>query len=808
MALFRISPRALCFLFIMMAAIASPAADAASRAEAPGLPPGVKLSAQHIGADETNHAIVAEGDVTIESGQGRIQADRITFREGHIVEADGNVLLVWGTNRISGTHMVYDMGVKDDPDPEKRIARGVIENAVGQVDPEFYFDALKVDTIGDDRVILHTATVTTCTQPVPYWSFQVSTAKIKLEGYAHMYNLRARIKKVPFFYMPYLLWPVKRERAPGLLFPEFGATSQRGWFLSLPVFVPMGASADITFFPEYYTIGGWAGGAKLRVMPNRDGYAEAEATYIDDQVTHTGRYRVLLKQTQNFLNGFRMVSDVDIVSDFNYYTDFVRNLTYASSPTILGRMTFTRNGPWTTILVQEQYREQLFFDGSTLVQTTLPEIEWRGRSRRIGNSPFYFTYVSSVASIRQDSTRLQTSYLRGDLFPTLSAPFSPTGWLDITPTIAYRSTYWSDSQVPPDPTLPPPSTVTVTNQDLWRNLFSGSLDIRGPKLIRIFELKPKVEKDEKEGEAKPPVRKVKNTIEPRLLYTYQQAFDRNSEVIVYDDVDAFGANANSLTYGVATRVLVQRPRAAPEPPGSSGEKILVPEGESGKLREAPSATPPTPGTVDPSLTPPAPEETKNAPLEPVEVASVEVAQSYSFDTPVSLAHKDAQNPTAEERSHFSGVALTGRYNPSALLSFNLTGRYDILFNAISDVSLSGNFKQSMAQGLFSVVYRNGLGVDSTGAPIKDATQVRFQGNFGPIASRIRLGIDATYNVTPLPTEKHLPYRRFRLEYYTQCCGFLAEYLLSEYSAFPRREFRFAVDLRGIGKLFDFNQANQ
>ena len=34
--------------------------------------------------------------------------------------------------------------------------------------------------------------------------------------------------KVPFFYLPYMLWPVKRERAPGLLFPEFG----QSWWIA------------------------------------------------------------------------------------------------------------------------------------------------------------------------------------------------------------------------------------------------------------------------------------------------------------------------------------------------------------------------------------------------------------------------------------------------------------------------------------------------------------------------------------------------------------------------------------------------
>lgn len=799
MALFRLSPRALVVLLIVTTAIAPTPAHAAEKAEVQGLPPDVKLSAQHIGADEKGEAIVAEGAVTIESGFGRIQADRMTFREGHLVVAEGNVLMVWENNRISGTRMTYDMGQKDDPDPEKRIARGVIENAIGQVDPEFYFSARRVDTIGDDRVVLHHATVTTCTQPVPYWSFHVSKAKIKVEGYAHLFNLRPTVKKFPIFYLPYLLWPVKRERAPGLLFPEFGTTSRRGTFMSIPVFMPLGPSADLTVFPEYYTIGGWAAGAKLRVMPNRDGYAEAEAQYIDDRVTGQGRYRVQLKQTQSFLSGFRMVSDVDIVSDFDYFTDFVRNLTFASSPTILGRITFTRSGPWTSTLVQEQYREQLFSDGSTLVQTTLPEIEWRGRSRKIGKSPFYFTYTSSVASIRQDSARLQAAYRRGDIAPTISAPFSPRPWIDITPAIALRSTYWSQRQELPVNPLDP---VTVVNDAIWRNLLSAGVDIRGPKLVRIFETKPKPGKD---GADPLPALKYKNTIEPSVAYTYQQAYERAKEIIVYDEIDNFGVNANAITYGLASRLIAQRPRAVAEREGASGEKVLVPEGESGKLREAPSATPETPDV------PPAAEagpDAKKLPLEPIEIASIQVSQSYSFNSNPSSADRDGDPATSFATSHFSAIALTGRYNPSRLLSFNLTGRYDVLFNAVSDVSLSGNFRKSMAQGLFSVVYRPGLGFDAPGVAKRDATQLRFQGNFGPIAGRIRIGIDGTYNVTPTALEKHLPYRRFRLEYYTQCCGFLAEYLVSEYSAFPRREFRFAVDLRGIGKLFDFNQANQ
>ena len=795
-------------LAIGIAAIPS---AARAREQAQGLPPGVELNAEHISQPTKNGDVTAEGAVSIKTSEGRIQADKILFRDGHIVEAQGNVLIVWGNNRISGTSMIYDMGIKDDPDPEKRIARGVIQQAIGQVDQEqnnFFFTADTVDTIGPDRVVLHSAVVTACTQPVPYWSFAVSTARIHIDGYAHMFNVRPRIGKVPVFYLPYLAWPVKRGRTVGLLFPEFGTTRTRGRIFSIPLFIPLGDSADLTLFGEHYSLAGWGGGGRLRIMPNRDGYVEFAAHYIQDQVAQAGRYQVLMTQHQSFLNGFTMVSDVNIVSDFDYFTDFVRNLTYASSPTILGRLTFTRNGDWTSLMVQEQYREQLFEDGSTLTQTSYPEIQWRGRSHKLGKSPLYFSYQSSFNWLGQQGPSIDASYYRADVFPQLSLPVSPFPWLDITPTISARSTYWSEQQ---EPVVDFTAPVTIVDKPLTRNLLGAAVEFSGPRLYRIFE------KTSKDGETKT---KVKNTIEPKLTYTYQQAFDQNNNIILYDEVDRFGVDANAATYGVASRVIAQRPRAAPVSGGGEGEKILVPDSASGELREVSGANPPgsTPGDTADShpdtaaLTPgtAAPQDTSAA-LEPVEIASIEVDQTYSFNSFPSQADLNGDG-IVETLSHFSAVTMTGRYNPSRVLSFNLSSRYDVLFKSVAEVAFSGNYHEPMATGLFSFVYRPGLGYQQTSGasgivfePKKDSTQVRFQGTFGPFASRLRLGLDTTLNINPLPGSERIPYQRWRIEYYTQCCGFLAEYLKNDYTAFARKEFRFAIDLRGIGKLLDFNQ---
>jgi len=78
--------------------------------------------------------------------------------------------------------------------------RGVIENAMGQTLDEYLFWAKSAEKIGVDKVRLKSATVTTCTQPVPYWSFSVSSATIRIDNYARMWNVRLKAGRAPLIY--------------------------------------------------------------------------------------------------------------------------------------------------------------------------------------------------------------------------------------------------------------------------------------------------------------------------------------------------------------------------------------------------------------------------------------------------------------------------------------------------------------------------------------------------------------------------------------------------------------------------------
>src|SRR5262245_23389032 len=719
-----------------------------------------------------------EGSVTISTEHARMQADKISIKDERYVVAEGNVLAVWGPNRLSGTRMEYDLQEK----------RGTVENAMGQVDPEFYFTADKAEKVGDDWIYLDSATVTTCTQPVPYWSFSVSSAKIHIDHYAYMKNLRLRAKKLPVFYLPYMTWPVKRARAAGLPLPTFGGPADRGRVLTEALFIPMGKSADMTLFGEYYTIAGWGGGGEFEILPNRDGEAHLSGFYIDDQVAGFPRWRVTFKETQNFLNGFRMVADINQVSDFAYFTDFERELRLASSPSILARLEFTRNGSWTSVNARDLRREQLFFDGTSLVQQTLPQLEWRGRSRRLGNTPFYLSFLSSISSIQQQSTSIDADYLRADVFPTISAPFSPWPWLDVTPGVSYRLTEYTQQK--------DPLTGEILDTNLTRGIGAGTVEIVGPKFSRIFE-RP-------DSTFSP---RYKHLIEPRIVYLYGEKFEDKDNIILYDEVDPTSPS-NIVSYGIRTRLFAQRPRAEQAPPKGEGEKIVLP----GATTASGEPAEPAPESTEPAPAQPEAPEGPPAPREPIEIASVEVTQSRSFDTTLLSADLN-RDGVIDTTSHKSGVQLVGRFNPLPSMSLDLRSVYNTLYDTWTDTSFSGNVRTENTRLGFSLVHVPGLGVTSVQDPDTglttllnnpDTTTLRLGAGLVLLGGKLRLDLDGSYVPTAPAGEAEVPDQLWRMQYYTQCCGFLAEYLRRDFAGNERREFRFSLDLRGIGKLLDLS----
>ena len=74
------------------------------------------------------------------------------------------------------------------------------------------------------------------------------------------------IKKIPVFYFPYLRYPLEKERASGLLMPQFGYSGVKGLFYSQGLYLALKRNMDATFNLDYYSARGLGGGLEYRYL--------------------------------------------------------------------------------------------------------------------------------------------------------------------------------------------------------------------------------------------------------------------------------------------------------------------------------------------------------------------------------------------------------------------------------------------------------------------------------------------------------------------------------------------------------------
>lgn len=811
------------------------------------------------------------GNVDFQYGTARLLADDVTYSQSsQTVTATGNVVIQFEANQVSGDSVMMNLDT----------GYAMIDNARGYFEPDVILEASKLERIGEQTFKLSKGKFTTCTQPTPYWSFSVHSAIIHIGSYARMTNAAFRFGKVPVFYSPYLVWPVKEERSAGLLLPHVGFTSKRGPFISSAVFVPMGRSADATFQLDLF--GGRTStgvtqlpqtgeGLEFRYVPGQNGSGFLTGYFLKERfqpfpgadIQERNRYHLNLAHTQRFSNGFKLLADLNTVSDLDYFLDFEREIQASTNPSVRSQIDLSKqSGPYA---LNVRFNRQLQFlsvdpgtgDTEDLTLWRLPEIELRGRGIRLGKSRFYLGFSSSYDGLVRrtrtidDLGRLNTkeiTYSRYDLAPTISGNFTPVPWLDISPSASFRETAYSASDADPGAGLDP------TGGSFQRRYYRVGMSVVGPRLFHLY------------GKDEPGATKYKHTFEPRIAYDFAPEVGGGEKIIPFDEIDATPPSTNVLSYSLTSRLFAKRPpRKVPAPPppalNSSFASLVI--GETAptadeemtipKEPEQPAAPPAGgvesgakgPGTethVSPDLsagqTYVAPEvstgEARKALVHgkepgeesgvgPVEVATLDITQRYSFDHLKPLSRSDA----LDTESAYGPIQASLRFNPSRAASLDVSTTYDILFHDIRSVSLSGNLRTqdlsyirlswflnrdlegissasdpSCAEDPTAVVGRSGF---DPGRCYNDSSQIRLMGGTAFGGRKLTVDVEGNYDIEA----SFLRDQRYRFGWNTQCCGVLLEvsrrnFQTSSLGATSETEYRFLLNLRGVGTFLDLN----
>lgn len=502
-------------------------------------------SAESLEYQREDYAVLT-GEVHLRYQDIEIQADTaeidLTSKK---VLALGNVVLDQGPRRLSGKSLEFDLATKT----------GTMAEAQAAVTPDYYFSGARISKIGDATYRVENGVFTSCSQKVPDWSFKVKKATIEIEGYARATSATMRAKKMPVFYTPYLLWPVKRERSSGFLVPNFGYSDRRGSLIGLAYFLEMGRSYDMTFHVDPYSKGYLGLGDEFRYRPSEGTRGDFQGYAVRDPNALPGenewRWKINWNHEMNKLpHGLRAVVAYEDFSDFNFFRDFERDFDRNSFRFQDSRAFLAGNWGPQSLNVLLNDRKIFVGTGQFVTQRKLPEIDYSIRSTRIGKLPLYLQAQNSVSYLDLERPGSTTGkYGRVDLFPQLTVPVRAFPWLSLSATVGDRLTWYGDTV--------DPLTQQFTGNTEQRNLTSASGLIVGPSFSKIFNAKV--------GS----LTKFKHVIEPRITYTYFGDYDNTRVIPLFDEVDS------SFSQNVGRVALINRVLGKSEDPKDGGAREVA-----------------------------------------------------------------------------------------------------------------------------------------------------------------------------------------------------------------------------------------
>lgn len=555
---------------------------------------------------EKDEYAILEPEVVINYQDIKIHADKVTlnFKTKDVV-AQGHVIIDQGPNRISADQVYYNLDTK----------LGTFFHATGMMDPSLNFTGDKIEKTGEQSYHLENGVFTSCDLDKPSWSFHVRTADIALDDYAHMHDFSFRAHDLPIFWAPLLVWPTKPDRSRGFLIPRLLFSNRFGQRLEVGYFLPIGDSADSTFYADLNTKGYNGLGVDLRYVPTPNiKMGELNAYTVHDAESGKQQWKYRYKHSQdNLPGGFRGVVDMEDFSDLGFFRNYDRDPRIHTLSQVYSSAYLTRNRPTYSLNILTDRRDIVLGTGNDRQRfEQLPSLQFRVYPLRIADSPVYFSLESSASHLAMSnfSNVEDANYGRADFFPTLSLQIRTPPWLSIRPQISYRETYYTHS-LDENLTRNPAGQEIVTDDSLSRSYAQGQVEVVGPSFSRVFNR-------EMGG-----FTKFKHVIEPRFTYVYTtDVLDKQTRVIPFDIVDtpALPIVQDSVQYALTQRIIGKE--AGPN--GNSREVLSFALRQSVSLSKPFTST--TGGTFGGSVPP---GDNKFTPL----VASLHINpyQSITFD---------------------------------------------------------------------------------------------------------------------------------------------------------------------------------
>lgn len=300
----------LIFLVVLLALVVPATLPAAEQQ----LGDGMVIKADRMDYNAATDLLTATGKVEVTWQDLTMTADKATYtRQEQVLVASGNVVMVKAGDVMWGDRLIMDT----------ETGRSEMENGrIFMTKGNFRADGKQIAKLGDDQYALHQGGLTTCDAEVPSWKFGASDLDVTIEEFATGSNVIFYVKDVPVFYFPYLILPVKRERQSGLLFPRFGTSTKRGFFVDIPVYWAISPSQEATFDLDIQAKRGVGIGTDYRYLRSRTSTGAAGGYIIYDNTEDRVRGQFVQSHKEQLPDNLSLVTHINLTSDRRFLQDY------------------------------------------------------------------------------------------------------------------------------------------------------------------------------------------------------------------------------------------------------------------------------------------------------------------------------------------------------------------------------------------------------------------------------------------------------------------------------------------------------
>ncbi|MEO8679751.1 MAG: putative LPS assembly protein LptD [Vicinamibacterales bacterium] len=538
-----------------------------------------QFSLERIDADRVRlmREVEIEGEPGSPNAGQKFFADDLDFntRTGEMT-ARGNVVFSTPTSRISAESMVFNthskMGTFTMASGISQLGEKSKPNLAmfgGVLEPDVYFYGDLIEKIGPDKYRITRGGFTTCVQPTPRWQIVANHATVNLHDYVVMRNAVVTVKDVPVFYLPMLYYPIQDDdRATGLLMPLYGASTYRGQSLSNAFFWAVNRSQDVTLMHDWFFSRGIGMGSEYRYALSPQAQGNFKAYWLNEHEAEINGQLQPARKSSQMTGGlsqglpFHLTARarVDYFSDVTVQQQYNNNFYDASRSTrsIGGGI----SGAWRALSVNANYQrtEQFTGENASLVTGAAPGITLAYSGQKLGFLPLYASVNAEATKFLYQDKRAtgiaDFGLAKVDFLPSLRAPISTLPYLTANATVAYRTTYFSESL--------DPITKRQIETPVSRNYADLRAEVIGPVFSRVFSPNNAI------------ADRLKHVIEPSWSVQRRTKIDNQNLIptTAGGGYDTIIGGSTQMTYGLANRIMVRKTGGAENDPTSAPREVL------------------------------------------------------------------------------------------------------------------------------------------------------------------------------------------------------------------------------------------